>query len=298
MTSVDINGYSLKYIEQGGGEPLVLVHGSASDYRTWQAQLDEFGQRFHTISYSRRYHWPNEAIAEGADYSMAEHVDDLEALLDSLGAAPAHLVGHSYGAIVSLLLAVRAPDLVRTLVLAEPPAITMFVSNSPKPLELLKLLVTRPRTAVGIIKFGATGFNPATEAVKRDEMDEALEIFGAASLGADTFDSLSPERLEQARDNLIKAEFLGSGFPPLDDDQVRSVQAPTLLLSGQASLGLYARLLDRLQELLPHVERAEIPDASHIMHEDNPSAYNATVLSFLAGQREAELLYGVEEMTA
>lgn len=129
-------------------------------------------------------------------------------------------------------------------------------------------------------------------------MDEALEIFGAASLGADTFDSLSPERLEQARDNLIKAEFLGSGFPPLDDDQVRSVQAPTLLLSGQASLGLYARLLDRLQELLPHVERAEIPDASHIMHEDNPAVYNATVLSFLARQREAELLYGVEERTA
>lgn len=81
-----------------------------------------------------------------------------------------------------------------------------------------------------------------------------IRTFGAASLGADTFENLAPERLEQARDNLIKAEFLGSGFPPLVDDQLRGVQVPTLLLSGQKSLGLYARLLDRLQELLPHVE--------------------------------------------
>ncbi|NIT60692.1 MAG: alpha/beta fold hydrolase, partial [Aliifodinibius sp.] len=73
----------------------------------------------------------------------------------------AHLVGHSYGAFLSLLLAMRQPDYVRTLVLAEPPAITLFVSNNPKPLEILKLLVSRPRTAAAIIKFGAKGVTPA-----------------------------------------------------------------------------------------------------------------------------------------
>jgi pimeloyl-ACP methyl ester carboxylesterase len=109
MTTIDINDYSFKYIEHSSGEPLVFVHGSASDYRTWQAQQDEFGKHFRTITYSRRYHWPNEQIAEGADYSMPEHVHDLEALLGLLGAAPAHLVGHSYGAFVCLLLAVQAP---------------------------------------------------------------------------------------------------------------------------------------------------------------------------------------------
>jgi hypothetical protein len=49
---------------------------------------------YRTIVYSRRFHWPNEAIREGTDYSMTEHVDDLRALLRSLDAAPAHLVGH------------------------------------------------------------------------------------------------------------------------------------------------------------------------------------------------------------
>ncbi|NIR47278.1 alpha/beta hydrolase [candidate division KSB1 bacterium] len=68
--------------------------------------------------YSRRYHWLNEQIAEGIDYSMTEHVDDLQTLLHSFGAVQAHLVGHSYGAFLCLLLAIKEPRFVRTLVLA------------------------------------------------------------------------------------------------------------------------------------------------------------------------------------
>ena len=283
MTTFDVNGYTFKYIEDGKGEPAVLVHGSASDYRTWQAQQDHFANDFRTITYSRRYHWPNEPIPEGADYVMAEHVQDLEALLCHLDAAPAHLVGHSYGALICLELAMQAPERVRSLVLAEPPAVTLFVSNSPRPLELLKLLVTRPRTAVGIIKFGAKGIDPATAALERNDTAEALRIFGKASLGDATFRTLSEARLQQARANFIKAELLGSGFPPLHDEQLRSIQAPTLLLCGQSSPRLWHRLTGRLQELLPRTERTEIPGASHIMHEDNAAAYNAVVLSFLSG---------------
>jgi pimeloyl-ACP methyl ester carboxylesterase len=132
LTSITQNGYRFEYVERGSGEPVVFVHGSASDYRTWQAQQDEFAQHFRTMPYSRRYHWPNDEIAEGADYSMTEHVEDLRALLRLLNATPAHLVGHSYGAFVCLLLAIREPGLVQTLALAEPPAITLFVSNQPK----------------------------------------------------------------------------------------------------------------------------------------------------------------------
>lgn len=98
MASIDIKGTRLECLEDGSGDPLVLVHGSASDYRTWDCQRRAFSERFRTLAYSRRYHWPNEPICDGADYSMVEHVDDLQALLGALDAAPAHLVGHSYGA--------------------------------------------------------------------------------------------------------------------------------------------------------------------------------------------------------
>lgn len=278
----EIDGTQFEYFEDGSGEPLVFVHGSASDYRTWQFQRDEFAKRFRTIVYSRRYHWPNELISEGADYSMAEHVDDLEATLRSLDATPAHLIGHSYGALVCLLLAMRAPHLVRTLVLAEPPAITLFVSNTPKPLEILKLLVSRPRTAVAIIKLGAMGLGPATTAARRDDMEGAMRLFGTAALGREAYRRLSEARKEQVRANLIKAEFLGSGFPPLEAQQLRGVRSPTLLMTGQSSPRVFHRLADRLEELLPHTERAGIPAASHIMHEDNDPAYNDAVFSFIA----------------
>jgi pimeloyl-ACP methyl ester carboxylesterase len=287
MTAIDINNYSFKYTEDGSGEPVVLVHGSASDYRTWQAQRDEFAGQFRVIDYSRRYHWPNERIPEGADYAMAKHVDDLEALIRRCDAAPAHLVGHSYGAFLCLLLAAREPELVRTLVLTEPPVVTLFVSNSPKPLEILKLLLSRPRTALAIIKFGARGLVPAGEAMRRGDTETALRLFGGATLGPETFDRLSESRLEQARANLIKAELLGSGLAPLDPDQVRGVRTPALLINGERSPDLFHLLTDRLQELLPHSERIEIGGASHIAHEDNPPAYNAAVLAFLAGQGTA-----------
>lgn len=287
MTQLSARDYEFEYVERGGGEPLVLVHGSASDYRTWQVQLEEFGKHFRTICYSRRYHWPNQKITDGADYSMAEHVDDLEALLGLVDATPAHLVGHSYGAFVCLLLAVRAPRLVRSLVLAEPPTITLFVSNSPRPVEILKLLVTRPRTAAAIVKLGVRGFGPATAALRRDDMEEAMRLFGTATLGADAFGRLSDSRREQVRANLIEAEFLGSGYPPLDSNRLRGVEAPVLLVSAQASPAVFRHLANRLQELLPHTERTVIPGASHIVHEDNATAYNSVVLSFLARHRDA-----------
>lgn len=282
MTALDVNGTSLEYSQNGEGEPLVLVHGSASDYRTWQLQRDAFAKDFRVITYSRRYHWPNEQIPDGVDYSMIEHVDDLEAVLTSLDASPAHLVGHSYGAFLCLLLAIRAPNLVRSLVLTEPPVITLFVSDPPKPTEILRLLVTRPRVAVAIIKFGATGIAPATKAAKLDDMEAAMRIFGTAILGREFYNRLSEGRLEQVRANAIRAEFLGSGFAQLDSGGLRSLKIPTLLITSQHSAGLFRLLADRLEELLPHAEQTQIADTSHLIHEDDAPTFNKAVLSFLS----------------
>lgn len=285
MARININGTSLEYSECGRGEPLVLVHGSASDCRTWRCQFEEFGSRFRTINYSRRYHWPNAQIAEEADYSMSEQLDDLRALLLSLDAAPAHLVGHSYGAFLCLLLAMREPDLGRTLVLAEPPVLPLFVSLPPRPLEILRLLASRPRTAAAIMKFGATGIGPTTKALGRGDTENAVRIFGSAVLGPEAFGRLSDERREQVRVNFMKAEFLGSGFLPLNEDQVHGLRAPALLVTGEKSPSLFHCLADRLNELIPQSERIDIPGASHIVHEDNAPVFNAAVLRYLSVDR-------------
>ncbi len=282
MAEIDIGGTKLDFVERGSGEAVLLVHGSASDHRTWDCQLERLSSRFRTIAYSRRFHRPNSRIEAGVDYSMEQHVEDLRAVLNALGGRPLHLVGHSYGAVLTLLLAIRHPALVRSLVLAEPPAITLFTSDPPKPLELLGLMLRKPLTALAIIKLGATGFAPATAAVHKGDEDAALRIFGSAVLGREAFERLSPARLAQARDNFIAAELTGSGMSPLTAADVRAVRQPVLLLTAERSPAVFHRLADGLEELLPNVERAEISAASHILYEDNPDEFAQTLQAFLA----------------
>ncbi len=282
MNAIQLHDVRLAYTLHGRGAPLILVHGSNSDYRTWTPVANSLAQRFTVVAYSRRWHWPNEPIAAGVDYSMHQHVLDLEELINALGLGPAHLVGHSYGALVCLLVAMRSPRPVRSLVLAEPPAITLFTSSTPTPAEMVKLFLTRPRTAFAIAKFGATGMAPAIAAFRRGDPDAAIRKFGPAVLGRKAFARLSTERLGQVRANTIAAELLGTGFAPLDDARLRALCMPTLLLRGQNSPQLFHRLIDRLARLVPHARSESIAGASHIVHEDKPDAWLAAVLPFLA----------------
>ncbi len=74
--------------------------------------------------------------------------------------------------------------------------------------------------------------------------------------------------------------------PPLGDNAVRGMCAPVLLLTWELSPAFLLRLTDRLEELLPIVERVEIPDASHMMHVENAPAVNEAILGFLGRQRD------------
>jgi pimeloyl-ACP methyl ester carboxylesterase len=283
VRSVPVGDADLAVVERGSGEPVIFVHGGISDWRTWRPQLEGLSGRWRTIAYSRRYHWPNEPIPEGADYVMTPHVRDLATLIRSLGAAPAHLVGNSWGAFVCLMLARREPELVRSLVLEEPPVIPLFVSTPPRPTELLRVLLTRPRTALGILDFGARIAGPATEAFRRGDDREALRRFVYGVLGREAYEALPEERKEQMSQNLrpLRAVFLGSGFEPFSDADVRAVRAPTLLLTGERSPAFMRRLTDRVEELLPDVRRVEIRGASHAMHEEQPAAVNRAIAEFL-----------------
>lgn len=278
-----VNDYAFKYIDKGRGDPVMFVHGSVSDYRTWNHQMKEVSQNYQAITYSRRFHWPNRKIAEGEDYSMQQHVSDLHAILQTIE-QPIHLIGHSYGAFICLLLAMESPNQIRSLVLSEPPAITLFVSNSPKPLQILKLLFTRPQTAIALIKLGSKGIEPATKAIIQGDVKKAVKIFGTAVLGLDTYLKLSAARMQQVYQNVIKAEFLGPGFPPLEAKKIRAVDIPTLLISGENSPKIFPLLLRRLRQLFPNAKHKVIPGASHISHEDNPLDFTQSILSFVEEQ--------------
>jgi pimeloyl-ACP methyl ester carboxylesterase len=214
---------------------------------------------------------------------MERHASDLAAVVHALDLGRPRVVAHSYGACVALLAAIRHPGSIRALVLAEPPAVTLFVHVPPKPSELLWLFVTQPRTATAILRFVAFGVGPATRAARRGDLETAIRAFGRAVLGRTYFRRLSPSRLEQVRANTFAAEFLSpSCFAPFEDHEVRRVGTPALLLNGEHSPAVFHRLVDRLEQLIPDTERADISAASHIVHEDNPGAFDAAVMPFLA----------------
>lgn len=285
MPNLEVNRTSLAYAEHGTGQPVVFVHGGTADLRVWANQLEAFGATYRAIALSCRYYYPNEEIPEGKDLPLDILVEDLAAFLRALEVVPAHLVGHSSpGAFVSLLLARRQPALVRTLVLAEPPALPLLgLSVPPKPPEILRLLIRNPRTAIAVIKFGAGGIAPARRAFERGDDELGLQTFMQAVLGREAFAKLSAARLQQARANVrpLKAQ-LRAGFPPFGEQDARSISVPTLLVTGAYSAPVLHRITDWLERLMPRVERVEIKGASHIMFQDNPAAFNREVLAFLA----------------
>lgn len=71
------------------------------------------------------------------------------------------------------------------------------------------------------------------------------------------------------------------GFLPLESKDVEKVNIPTLLINGEHSPKFLHRFNKRLNELLSNSKRVIIPKASHIVHEDNPEAFNEEVMNFL-----------------
>lgn len=209
---VAVNGTTLTYREEGAGEPVVFVHGGLSDLRTWEPQVPVIGASFRAVTYSRRYARPGEDIPPGVDDQMIPHVEDLAAFLQAIDAAPAHLVGNSWGAFVCLLTAVRHPELVRSLVLEEPPVLPLYVSWPPRLREVIGLALRRPRTAIAIAAFGATVVGPTEKAFRRGRDEAAMLTFARGVLGKEHLERLPGARMHQMRENLAtaKAEFLGA----------------------------------------------------------------------------------------
>lgn len=281
----EIRDATLAYKELGEGEPVVFVHGGESDLRTWEQQLPAVAGSYRAITYSRRYARPNDDIPEGVDDQMLVHVEDLDAFLTAVDAAPAHLVGNSWGAFICLLTAIRYPKLVRTLALEEPPVIPLVIGAGARPdlRVMLGNLVRRPRTTLAIVGFGARTVARVQKSFRAGEDERAMEIFVTGVLGRAAYERLPERRKQQMRENnsALKAQMLGAGFPELSAADVRGVRHPVLLVTGERSPAFLIRLTDLLAELLPTVERVEIPGASHVMHEENAPVVNSALLGFI-----------------
>ena len=284
METVSINNSNLTYVEKGKGTTVIFVHGSINDFRIWNDQMEIFSKQYRAIAYSRRYHYPNEWNGDGSDYSLDLHVNDLVAFIRALNSDRVHLVGSSYGAYVSLITAIGNPELVKTLVLGEPPVLPLLVSDPDNPIQLLSLLLRDFSRAKLFLKFGLKYMKPAQNALKKDKLEEGVRIFANGALGEGGYDNLSSELKETVMENSqsLKVELLGAGFPAFPIKKAREMTIPTLLVYGENSPALFHAISDLLFELLPNCEKVVIPGASHLIHCQNPAVYNSKVQEFLS----------------
>ncbi len=280
---ISINGETFAYRESGRGDPLVLVHANISDLRSWAPLESPLAEHFRVINYSRRFAYPNRPPEDGGDDGLPQHAADLITLIETLRLGKVHVVGNSSGAFAALLAAQRRPDLVRSLTLEEPPVVSMFLrALPPGPLEMLKLLFTSPAALFALARFGAGVIGPATQAFRRGDDVAAVEIFARGVLGERAFAQITEERRRQMLDNAKahRATLLGAGLPVFTAADAAGIRMPVQLLRGANTPGFQQRINQRLAEFIPGASDVVIPDASHLVHEDNPHAVALAIRSF------------------
>lgn len=284
MKTIQINNYPFSYIEDGGGSPVIFIHGSISDYRTWENQMEPFAKQFHVIAYSRRYHYPYTSSEFDSDYTVLQHSNDLANFIKDLNLGAVNLIGSSYGAYAGLETAIKNPDLVKTLVLGEPPVIPLLVSDVDNLFQALSLIVRDFSTGKSFLKFGIKFMNPAKKQLGKGNIKEGVRLFANGVLGEGGYEQLPEDVKASIMDNAtaLKAELLGPGFPDeFPKKEAIGLQVPTLLVYAEKSPKFFHSISDKLFKLLPNGQQVFIADASHDMHEENPEAYNEKVLEFL-----------------
>lgn len=273
-TRIYVRGVELHYIEQGQGEPLILLHGGQGDYRSWESQMKVLSPQYRVIAYSRRYNYPNNNPLTAKYHSAYTEAEDLAAFIRKLKLGRVHLIGTSIGAFTALVLAVKHPEMVRSLVLAEPP-VHQWVRDTPD-------------GAAAYRQFMTTIQEPARAAFKAGDDQSAMRFFVDGLAGTGRFDSLPAAGLAAALQNsrFFKANTLSfDPYPNLSKARVKRLRIPALIITGENTIKIHKLVNQELARLLPKAEQAIIPNAGHGSPRENPQAFNEAVLKFLTRQR-------------
>jgi pimeloyl-ACP methyl ester carboxylesterase len=115
MPFAELDGRRVYYDVHGAGDPVLLVNGLGADHAAWALQTEALRERFRVIVFDNP--GVGRTTGPGGAYTTALFADVAAALVRSLGIERAHVVGASMGGVIAQQLAVRHPELVRSLVL-------------------------------------------------------------------------------------------------------------------------------------------------------------------------------------
>jgi len=239
----------IAYLDEGEGDPVVLVHGFASTKEVnwlqpgWMATLKGAGRR--AIALDNRGHGQSTKLYEPADYHTTRMAGDVRALIDHLGLGQADVVGYSMGARIAAFLAFEHPAQVRSVVL------------------------------------GGLGMHLIDGVGLPESIADALE---APSLDAvaDPQGRLFRAFAEQTKsDRRALAACIRGSRQTLTREQVASIRMPTLIAVGTKDT--IAGSAEALAALMPRARALPIPDRDHMLAVGD-KVFKAGVLEFLKEQ--------------
>ena len=267
MERAAVDGLELEYELRGSGEPVVLIHWGFC--AAWAEPLmDEraLADRYRLVRYHRAGFAGSDRI-QGA-VSMAEHAAHCALLMRELGIERAHVVGHSSSADIALQLALDFPPAVHTLALMEP---ARPVPPTDEQAEFVREFVA-----------------PAIQRYRAGDKAGAVDTFARGVFGSNYRDPMErglPGVLPRA---VADADaFFAQELPALQQwsftqDDASRISQPVLGVLGENTAPTFPGRLRLLMSWLPNVEPFHLPDATHLLHLENPAGMAAGLAEFYA----------------
>jgi pimeloyl-ACP methyl ester carboxylesterase len=250
----------LYFEETGAGPPLVLLHGLGGSGEDWAPLVPAFARRFRILVPDARGsgRTVDRAHPRGP-FTLAQLADDVVALLEHLGATPAHLVGWSMGGMVALQLAVQAPQLVRSLVV---------INSGPD---------WTPKSSLQRVALSLRGVVTALVGPRAMARVLAPRLFPGPAQAAVRAAYL--ERMGR-NDPRAYAALLAAIVGWSVADRLAALTMPTLVVSSERDyLGLATQ--EAWARQLPDARLVRVPDAGHALPLEAPGRLAAVLEAFL-----------------
>jgi 3-oxoadipate enol-lactonase len=271
MPTATVNGIEIHYRETGEGLPIVFVHGYTGNSRNWALTVPALREDFRTISVDLRGHGLSAKPAREDEYSLELMARDVYEFISHLGVAECVLVGHSMGGMVSQLLILERPEVVRALVLvdtaAEVPKGLLYDERRKQRADFIEIAREQGMEAVFDEQLKATPIHPALKANPR-YIDIWREQFLMTSREA----------------YIAGANGMASRRSVLAD--LAKVAVPTLVICGEKDEP-FLEPCRQIQAAIPGSELVIIEGAGHGPQMETPAEFNRILGAFLAKVSEA-----------
>lgn len=260
MPKIGVNGIEL-YYELSGPEDapvLVLSNGIMMSTASWTFQSTVLNQHLRVLLYDCRGMWKSDHPEES--YSMGQHADDLAGLLDALEIEEAHIAGISYGAEVSMMFALRYPELTRSLVVIDGVSEIHPLLRA----QTYPWLMAAERRDAELLLNTSYHMNFAEDWIRANQafIDTSVERYALLDMDA------------LAR--------LMESFYALDiTAELPKIKAPTLVIAGEEDLIKGREYAEIIAAQIVDSELVLVPGSGHALCLEKPAVLNTLLLGFV-----------------